>query len=59
MLVYEHTGGRTLDSLADDEITDELLRDTWHQCAPSSHGASRTAGWWATRFWWIVPARSS
>ncbi|GAB7104335.1 lysylphosphatidylglycerol synthase domain-containing protein [Streptomyces phaeofaciens JCM 4814] len=31
MLVYEHTGGRTLDSLADDEITDELLRDTWHQ----------------------------
>lgn len=31
MLVYEHTGGRTLDSLPDDEITDELLRDTWHQ----------------------------
>ncbi|MFE9627475.1 lysylphosphatidylglycerol synthase domain-containing protein [Streptomyces sp. NPDC006527] len=31
MLVYEHTGGRTLDSLADEEITDELLRDTWHQ----------------------------
>ncbi|MER5433034.1 lysylphosphatidylglycerol synthase domain-containing protein [Streptomyces sp. NPDC002588] len=31
MLVYEHTGGRTLDSLTDDEITDELLRDTWHQ----------------------------
>ncbi|MCA2200452.1 lysylphosphatidylglycerol synthase domain-containing protein [Streptomyces sp. SMS_SU21] len=31
MLVYEHTGGRTLDSLDDDEITDELLRDTWHQ----------------------------
>ncbi|MER8008917.1 lysylphosphatidylglycerol synthase domain-containing protein [Streptomyces sp. NPDC094149] len=31
MLVYEHTGGRTLDSLADDEITDELLHDTWHQ----------------------------
>ncbi|WP_225835051.1 lysylphosphatidylglycerol synthase domain-containing protein [Streptomyces sp. NK08204] len=31
MLVYEHTGGRTLDSLADDEITDELLRNTWHQ----------------------------
>ncbi|MYX93898.1 TIGR00374 family protein [Streptomyces sp. SID486] len=31
MLVYEHTGGRTLDSLADDEITDELLRHTWHQ----------------------------
>jgi len=31
MLVYEHTGGRTLDTLADDEITDELLHDTWHQ----------------------------
>ncbi|MFI9334200.1 MULTISPECIES: YbhN family protein [Streptomyces] len=31
MLVYEHTGGRTLDSLDDEEITDELLRDTWHQ----------------------------
>ncbi|MFI8229295.1 lysylphosphatidylglycerol synthase domain-containing protein [Streptomyces sp. NPDC085900] len=31
MLVYEHTGGRTLDSLADDEITDGLLHDTWHQ----------------------------
>lgn len=31
MLVYEHTGGRTLDSLADDEITDDLLRDTWLQ----------------------------
>ncbi|MEU7302502.1 lysylphosphatidylglycerol synthase domain-containing protein [Streptomyces sp. NPDC007206] len=31
MLVYEHTGGRTLDSLADEEITDELLRKTWEQ----------------------------
>jgi uncharacterized membrane protein YbhN (UPF0104 family) len=31
MLVYEHSGGRTLDSLADEEITDELLRNTWHQ----------------------------
>jgi uncharacterized protein (TIRG00374 family) len=31
MLVYEHTGGRTLDSLPDEEITDELLRGTWHQ----------------------------
>ncbi|WP_432171609.1 lysylphosphatidylglycerol synthase domain-containing protein [Streptomyces sp. 1222.5] len=31
MLVYEHTGGRTLDTLADEEITDELLRTTWHQ----------------------------
>ncbi|MYR40666.1 lysylphosphatidylglycerol synthase transmembrane domain-containing protein [Streptomyces sp. SID5910] len=31
MLVYEHTGGRTLDSLSDDEITDDLLRETWEQ----------------------------
>ena len=31
ILVYEHTGGRTLDSLADEEITDDLLRDTWLQ----------------------------
>lgn len=31
MLVYEHSGGRTLDSLAEDEITDELLRNTWRQ----------------------------
>ncbi|MFD5163724.1 lysylphosphatidylglycerol synthase domain-containing protein [Streptomyces hawaiiensis] len=31
MLVYEHSGGRTLDSLSDEEITDDLLRDTWHQ----------------------------
>ncbi len=31
MLVYEHTGGRTLDSLADEDITDDLLRNTWHQ----------------------------
>lgn len=31
MLVYEHTGGRTLDSLDDEEITDELLRNTWEQ----------------------------
>ncbi|MEU5536046.1 lysylphosphatidylglycerol synthase domain-containing protein [Streptomyces sp. NPDC020362] len=31
MLVYEHTGGRTLDSLTDEEITDELLRNAWHQ----------------------------
>ncbi|MFJ3717365.1 lysylphosphatidylglycerol synthase domain-containing protein [Streptomyces sp. NPDC090057] len=31
MLVYEHTGGRTLDSLADEEITDELLRNVWRQ----------------------------
>ncbi|MEU3144425.1 lysylphosphatidylglycerol synthase transmembrane domain-containing protein [Streptomyces sp. NPDC006999] len=31
MLVYEHSGGRTLDSLPDEEITDELLRGAWHQ----------------------------
>ncbi|WP_187284297.1 YbhN family protein [Streptomyces sp. uw30] len=31
MLVYEHTGGHTLDSLSDDEITDDLLRGTWRQ----------------------------
>lgn len=31
MLVYEHTGGHTLDSLPDELITDDLLRDTWHQ----------------------------
>ncbi|MEU9571276.1 lysylphosphatidylglycerol synthase domain-containing protein [Streptomyces massasporeus] len=31
ILVYEHSGGRTLDSLPDEEITDGLLRDTWRQ----------------------------
>jgi uncharacterized protein (TIRG00374 family) len=31
ILVYEHTGGHTLDSLSDEEITDELLRGTWLQ----------------------------
>ncbi|MBV2353143.1 flippase-like domain-containing protein [Streptomyces sp. J2-1] len=31
MLVYEHTGGRTLDALPDEEITDELLHRTWQQ----------------------------
>ncbi|MEU1121869.1 MULTISPECIES: lysylphosphatidylglycerol synthase domain-containing protein [unclassified Streptomyces] len=31
ILVYEHTGGRTLDSLPDDAITGDLLRDTWRQ----------------------------
>jgi uncharacterized membrane protein YbhN (UPF0104 family)/tRNA A-37 threonylcarbamoyl transferase component Bud32 len=31
MLVYEHTGGRTLECLADEEITDDLLRDAWSQ----------------------------
>ncbi|SDK92015.1 lysylphosphatidylglycerol synthase transmembrane domain-containing protein [Streptomyces indicus] len=31
MLVYEHTGGRSLDSLDDEAITDGLMRDTWRQ----------------------------
>ncbi|MFD4246705.1 YbhN family protein [Streptomyces sp. NPDC058525] len=31
MLVYEHLGGRTLDSLSDQEITDELSRNAWEQ----------------------------
>nr|WP_188283327.1 lysylphosphatidylglycerol synthase transmembrane domain-containing protein [Streptomyces sp. CBMA29] len=31
MLVYEHIGGRRFDSLADDEITDDLLREAWTQ----------------------------
>ncbi|MGW2838091.1 lysylphosphatidylglycerol synthase domain-containing protein [Streptomyces sp. NPDC001493] len=31
MLVYEHIGGRSLDSLEDSEITDELVRGAWEQ----------------------------
>ncbi|MCA1221062.1 lysylphosphatidylglycerol synthase domain-containing protein [Streptomyces sp. 8L] len=31
MLVYEHLGGRTLDTLTDGEITDELMRGAWEQ----------------------------
>ncbi|MFH9136485.1 lysylphosphatidylglycerol synthase domain-containing protein [Streptomyces sp. NPDC017524] len=31
MLVYEHIGGRTLDSMEDEEITDDLVRGTWRQ----------------------------
>ncbi|WP_328396773.1 lysylphosphatidylglycerol synthase domain-containing protein [Streptomyces sp. NBC_00390] len=31
MLVYEHLGGRTLDSLDDGEITDDVVRGTWRQ----------------------------
>ncbi|MFI0939531.1 lysylphosphatidylglycerol synthase domain-containing protein [Streptomyces sp. NPDC021020] len=31
MLVYEHIGGRRLDALADEEITDTLLREAWTQ----------------------------
>ncbi|MCQ0023794.1 flippase-like domain-containing protein [Streptomyces somaliensis DSM 40738] len=31
MLVYEHRGGRTLDSLADEEITDEVVCGCWEQ----------------------------
>ncbi|MER7997560.1 lysylphosphatidylglycerol synthase domain-containing protein [Streptomyces sp. NPDC095613] len=31
MLVYEHLGARSLDSLADEEVTDELVRNAWRQ----------------------------
>ena len=31
MLVYEHLGARSLDSLPDSEITDELVRSAWRQ----------------------------
>jgi uncharacterized membrane protein YbhN (UPF0104 family) len=31
MLVYEHIGGRSLDALEDEEITDELLHGAWRQ----------------------------
>jgi uncharacterized membrane protein YbhN (UPF0104 family) len=31
MLVYEHVSGRTLDSLPDEEITDELMHSAWRQ----------------------------
>ncbi|MFI0450014.1 YbhN family protein [Actinomadura sp. 6N118] len=31
LLAYEHVSGRTLNTLADDEITDELLADIWRQ----------------------------
>ncbi|WTL46200.1 lysylphosphatidylglycerol synthase domain-containing protein [Streptomyces sp. NBC_01497] len=31
MLVYEHLGGRTLDTLSNGEITDELMRGAWEQ----------------------------
>ncbi|MBT2448105.1 flippase-like domain-containing protein [Streptomyces sp. ISL-43] len=31
MLVYEHLGGRSLDQLADEEITDGLSRNAWQQ----------------------------
>jgi uncharacterized membrane protein YbhN (UPF0104 family) len=31
MLVYEHIGGRRLDALSDEEITDTLLREAWTQ----------------------------
>ncbi|MEU9080873.1 lysylphosphatidylglycerol synthase domain-containing protein [Streptomyces sp. NPDC048357] len=31
MLVYEHLGGRTMDSVPDEEITDELIRNAWEQ----------------------------
>ncbi|AZK98602.1 hypothetical protein B7R87_22745 [Streptomyces tsukubensis] len=31
MLVYEHLGGRSLDSLEDTEITDDVVRGAWRQ----------------------------
>lgn len=31
MLVYEHIGGRSLDQMEDEEITDELVRGAWRQ----------------------------
>lgn len=31
MLVYEHQGGRLLDSLSDEEITDEVVLGAWRQ----------------------------
>ncbi|GHF43863.1 lysylphosphatidylglycerol synthase domain-containing protein [Streptomyces sp. NRRL_ISP-5395] len=31
MLVYEHIGGRSLDSMEDKEITDDLVRSAWRQ----------------------------
>ncbi|WP_406392310.1 lysylphosphatidylglycerol synthase domain-containing protein [Streptomyces sp. NBC_00887] len=31
MLVYEHIGGRSLDSMEDEEITDDLVRGAWRQ----------------------------
>lgn len=31
MLVYEHVGGRHLDALDDEEVTDDVLRGAWEQ----------------------------
>lgn len=31
MLVYEHIGGRSLDSMEDEEITNDLVRSAWRQ----------------------------
>ncbi|MER6200304.1 lysylphosphatidylglycerol synthase transmembrane domain-containing protein [Streptomyces sp. NPDC001586] len=31
MLVYEHLGGRSMDSVPDEEITDELITNAWEQ----------------------------
>ncbi|MFD3436450.1 lysylphosphatidylglycerol synthase domain-containing protein [Streptomyces sp. NPDC058685] len=31
MLVYEHLGGRSLDAMADEEITDDVARGAWRQ----------------------------
>lgn len=31
MLVYEHLGGRSLDAMDDDEVTDDVVRGAWRQ----------------------------
>ncbi|MEV1090448.1 lysylphosphatidylglycerol synthase domain-containing protein [Streptomyces microflavus] len=31
MLIYEHIGGRSLDQMEDEEITDDLVRSAWRQ----------------------------
>ncbi|MEU0985220.1 lysylphosphatidylglycerol synthase domain-containing protein [Streptomyces sp. NPDC005953] len=31
MLVYEHLGGRSLDAMTDEEITDDVVRGAWRQ----------------------------
>ena len=60
MLVYEHIGGRTLDSLPDEEITDDLLRGAWRQVRGAAVAADRAPPAGRRRAcWWIVPARCS
>ena len=57
MLVYEHIGGRTLDSLPDEEITDDLMRGAWRQVqALQSRRIAHRRLVGRRRSWWIVPA---